>query len=248
MKKCEYNLPATVSLKWAVVLFVITGLSPSWPSVPILQILGTIIILYFLIHPGYKNELGLDWRISKDAITVMVAILSMTIIGLIGLGLMVDVIKSMIPYDFEMYADIQVNYYLVDKFDDFKTFVYLMLAGKQLLPVVVLSIKPLLLLAVFAPLFESVVAFGMLFPVLFREFGYRRSVIVTAIAFTALHPPVYSSLMTFGVILFSAVINAMLYAETRSLYPTIVFHACWNFSNFVFITISSWGLPPPAVP
>ena len=249
MTQRDYDLPATVSLKWAVVLAVFSGLSPSWPSAPIIQILGLCIILFFAIHPGYKNELGLSWRVSKDAIIVMAAIVSITIIGLIGLGMIVDTIKIIIPYDFDMYGDIrQVSYFRTDYFVEFKTHVHLMLAERQLLPVLALSIQPLLLTVVFAPLFESVFMFGILFPVLYREFGYKRAVIASAIAFTLFHPPIYSSLFALIAILFSAFINAVLYAETKSLYPTIVFHACWNFSIHVFITIANWGLPPPVVP
>ncbi len=251
MKRCAYNLPAKMSLKTAAWLCAIFLLIPGWPWFPLSEIFGIGIILYYIFRSEGENELGLSLNLSSDSVLVIIVLISATVISLIGFGFMIDVFKAYAPFEPELDGVVtQLHCAGLTEGVDIDRLIYPMFAFKRLLPVLYLSIKPLLTLVVFAPVFESIVIFAILFPVIFRKYGFWRAILITALVFAGIHHYVYIDIFAFGFIFTSAIGDALLYVETRSLYPTIVFHACWNFILYIVSAMINWGMltPPPASP
>ncbi len=251
MKKREYNLPAKMSLETAIVINVIFVFTPSWVSLPVSQLFGTIVIIYyaFFSMKVHENELGLSLKMSKDAITVIIAFVVITLVGLVGIALIFDCFKTYALYDLESISEIsQLEYGTIGVLGEIDNLIFPMLAIRQLLPVLALSLNPLLFGIVFASLFESIICFGILFPVIFRRYGYWRALLISAVVFTAWHPDVFTDVFALIPIFTLAIVFSRLYVETRSLYPTIVLHACWNFTIYIFVTMYNWGMLQPPVP
>jgi len=144
------------------------------------------------------------------------------------------------PHQFEQYP--YKDYYGWEPNEE----IYEALADRDMKLVIPYLVKPLLIAVVMAPISETVIFFGMLFPVVWRRYSYRRAIWVTPLIFMLIHfEPSDFDVTYYPFYFLSGVILTWPYAKTRSLYPSIILHGCWNTSCYVMLTIFNWGLPPP---
>jgi membrane protease YdiL (CAAX protease family) len=243
--KHPYDLPAQFPLRVAVIIVILYMFTPFWPPVLIAPVIGAGSIVYYAIQSNGRNQLGMSLSISSKAKRYIRVIVVTTAAVLLSWCIFITIVKHLAIHDpeFTEFPVEQVPYEWPkgwgagDELGD-------ALFHKNLIGVIRDVSLPILWVVILGPLLETVVFIGMLFPVIWRDYGYRRAIIIVPLLFAVLHifqQQPYIMVLTFV----NGYIQALLYARTKSIYPSIVLHACWNLTVVSIVTIFNWGLPSP---
>jgi len=225
-------------MRFAIVASIIYLALPSWWFLPLSEMYAIGIILYCVRkYPGL-DRLGLGRPLptgAKKAIIIITIVTSALLAGLIVLG-MVDrshagadqmLIRHQVKYPYTIWAP---DNNITDAF-----------AQRDLVGALLYSIKPFILLAILAPIFETIFVFGITFPALFKRFGYRKALWWLTILFTLGHLANATNVIAILIIFISAIAMCILYTETRSLYPSIILHICHNTLIYALYLVVNWG-------
>lgn len=247
IKNREYNLPAKFQYRTAIIITIIFFILPDFPKLPIGQIFAAGVIIYFLFRSDGENELGLSLKISRGAKKASAIIIAITIV----LNVVMFIAAEYEKPDYTTIPEIGPHQFEQIPYEDFYGWepdekIHQALTDRDMMLVLRYLVKPLSLIVVMAPISESAIYFGMLFPVIWRRYSYRRALWVVPLIFMLIHfEPSNFDVIDCPSYFLSGVLFALPYAKTRSLYPSIILHGCWNLSGYVMITILNWGLPPP---
>ncbi len=241
--KHPYNLPLRVPMRTAAVLTVAVVLAPTNPGMPIAQIVCAGIIAFFWIESPRQNQLGMSLPISKRSkrvlIIVVAGMIAFLLLSILTAGsTREDMIEhpfgnlptpKQLPYDFlgEWAPDPAIHQGLTQK-DSAEVLKFL--------------VKPIIGTIVLAPINETIIMFGLLFPAVWRQYGYFRGLLGVPFIFALVHV-FQTGPFAFILIFISGFLQAYLYARTKSIYPSIVLHACWNLFILASVTIINWGFP-----
>jgi hypothetical protein len=214
---------------------------------PLGQIFAAGVIIYFLFRSDGENELGLGLNISRGAKKAMVIIIAAIMVLDVGIYIFFKYAKpdyttipEIGPHQFEQYP--YKDYYGWEPDEE----IYEALADRDVMLVLPRLVKPFLILVVMAPISETVIYFGILLPVVWRRYSYRRALWVAPLIFMLMHfRPFNFDVTNYPFYFLIGVLFAWLYPRTQSSYPSITLHVCWNLSIYVTQTIFNWGLPPP---
>ncbi|MDD4050672.1 MAG: type II CAAX endopeptidase family protein [candidate division Zixibacteria bacterium] len=200
------------------------------------------ILLYYGFCSNGENELGLGWPLSRSPWNALIVIAGVTLVllaiiiflfGWLKLHCLADPITAFIPLE-RAPLDKIPRWAVSEE-------CYTALANMNIAQSASYLWQPFVIATISAPIGESVTLFGMLFPALFQRYGYGKALTITSLLFMILHLPNYPIALAF--ILASGFVDCILYVKTRSLYPTIIFHSCWNLVIFSVPVVWDWGLP-----
>lgn len=240
-----YDLPADFSLYMALAVVTVFLFTPSRPSFPVSHILAAGFIIYFsFLIPG-PNKLGLGFSLSRKAKHAIIIILALTFLIILLSLVLVDIGKS--EYNAEAIEDKDIRRQESFEFTGSwapDTLIHKSLYEMDLGSVVRYAVKPFLGTVVFAAVFETIIIFGILFPTMWRRHGYWKALLGVPLAFALLHI-FQTSIPGFVIIYLNGLAQALLYAKTKSLYPSIMLHVCWNFNILLFCCFMNWGIPIP---
>jgi len=227
----------------ATVVVVIFLFPPAGPSLPVSQIIAAGVIVYFASFEPRPNKLGLSFQIAPQAKRAIFLILAITAAVLLLSWIFIAYAK----YDFIQRGIEDSEIWRQGNFEFFGSWapdsaIYQSLYKKDLPSVLKYAFKPILGMVVFAGVFETVIFFGVLFPVLWKRNKYVPAILITSLIFALAHI-LRTNFPGFFIIIGTGLIQAMLYSKTKSLYPSIVFHLCWNFNIVYFICLMNWGVP-----
>jgi hypothetical protein len=245
IKNREYNLPAKFQYRTAIIITIIFSILPDFPKLPLGQIFAAGVIVYFLFRSNGENELGLSVKISRGAKKASAIIIAITIV----LNVVILIGAEYEKPDYTTIPEIGPHQFEQSPYADSHGWgpderIYQALTDKDMMLVLRYLVKRLLISVVMAPISESAIYFAMLFPVIWRRYSYRRALWVVPLIFMLMHFRPFNAFYYF-LNFVTAIPFAWLYAKTRSSYPSIILHVCWNLSIYVTQTIFNWGLPPP---
>jgi hypothetical protein len=247
IKNREYNLPAKFQYRTAIIITIIFSILPDFPKLPLGQIFAAGVIVYFLFRSNGENELGLSVKISRGAKKASAIIIAITIV----LNVVILIGAEYEKPDYTTIPEIGPHQFEQSPYADSHGWgpderIYQALTDKDMMLVLRYLVKRLLISVVMAPISESAIYFAMLFPVIWRRYSYRRALWVVPLIFMLMHfRPSDFDVIDYPSSFISGVLFALPYAKTRSLYPSIILHVCWNTSCYAMLTIFNWGLPPP---
>jgi len=240
---CTYDLPADYSLYMAAVVTVVFLFTPGSPSLPVSQIIAVGVIVYFsCLTPG-QNKLGLSFNISRQGCRAIILISAVTILVLSLSLFLISIAKSEYKGGVTQDEDIwrQETFEFIGSWAP-DTSIHKSLYEKDLGSVIRYAGKPFIGLVIFASTFETIIIFGILFPAIWRRNGYWRALLGVPLVFALLHI-LHTSVVGFVIIYLNGLVQAVLYAKTKSLYPAITLHVCWNLNILLFFCFMNWGLP-----
>jgi membrane protease YdiL (CAAX protease family) len=238
LQKREYNLPGQFPMRFAIVATIIYLALPSWWFLPLSEIYGIGMIIYCVKkYPGL-DKLGLERPLTpkaKKAIFMILIGAATLFIILIVLVIVdrTDPTSNQTPFHH------QVKYpYSMWPPDDKITDAF---SHRDLKRAILYSIKPFILLGLLAPIFETIFVFGMTFPALFKRFGYSKAFWWLTIIFVLSHLTNAANVVSLSLVFISSAAMSILYAETRSLFPSIALHICYNSLIYSLYFVINWG-------
>ena len=240
---CTYDLPADFSLYMAAVIVVVFVFTPTSPSFPLSQIVAVGVIVYFSwLTPG-PIKLGLSFNISRQGWRAIILISAVTLLVLLLTLLLMSMAKGEYYEGATQNEDIwrQETFEFIGSWAP-DTLIHKSLYEKDLGSVIRYTAKPFLGMVIMASTFETIIIFGILFPTIWRRNGYRKALLAVPLVFALLHI-FRTSIPGFVIIYLNGVVQALLYAKTKSLYPAITLHVCWNLNILLFFCFMNWGLP-----
>jgi len=241
-KRHHYDLPADFSLYMAVVVLLVFVFTPASPSLPISQIIALGFVIYFSAFVPGPNKLELSLSINSKAWRAILVIIALTLIILLLTMILMTIAKS--DYSEALKNEEiwqQESFEFIGSWAPDKS-IHESLYQKNLTSVIKYAVKPFLGLVIFASVFETIIIFGVLFPVIWRRNGYYQALFGVPFVFALLHI-LQTSPLGFVIIYISGLVQALLYAKTKSLYPAIILHICWNLNILLFLCFLNWGLP-----
>lgn len=246
-RKIPYNLPAKFPVKTGLILGLIMLAADDYPGLPLGSIVGIIVIIHFFHFSRGENELGLRWRLTTRTRWTIVVIVSFVLCTFIFFAAAMDYYKTFIdlePDAAEFFAEQQKISLIAEEWNP-PPALYSALENKDIGATIDHLTGTFFVALISAPIWESVSVFGLIFPVLYRRFGYRKSILAAALIFVLMHSHYFGAPDTVILLYISALIDGALYVYTRSLYPAIIAHAGHNFLSVAIQAAFNWGLPPP---
>ncbi len=243
IKDKPYNLPWVKDHIDAIFITFFFVIPPNPIQFPIGYIYGTCVLVYFVFFVKGPNQLGLSLKLSRKAIKWLLGIVLVFLTINMGMIFLIDATKNyaaehpeegpfleeMIEYDWGYYWKPAES-------------LYQSLSDKNIGMTTIAFLKPSTHLIILAPLFETVIIFAILLPGLWKRFGYLKAVLVVSLVFILLHFPNIPFIWAFSLFAFSLLL-IWFYNKTNSIYPSIVFHACFNLTMLIFRLALNWGLP-----
>jgi membrane protease YdiL (CAAX protease family) len=256
LKGREYDLPARLSFRPSGFLVFIYLLPPYFiGDTPIKAIIGMSVVLFFIARAVFyrsENELGLSLRLNRSAKRTLLVVLILTLIiaplALTGLYCLVEVVKAVYLFYPESYSEVeQLSYDFLGLTGSFSPdeSIYEALAARDLKGVFYASVKTILGIMVFVPIFETIILFGFIVPIVWKNRSAGKTLWIVPLIFSILHPHAFLRPVALMNVFISGYIMTYLYMRTRSMYPSIILHFCNNTFTYLWITILNWGLPPP---
>ncbi|MEZ5357928.1 MAG: CPBP family intramembrane glutamic endopeptidase [Candidatus Zixiibacteriota bacterium] len=188
---------------------------------------------------GFSPKIGN--RTKKYIIVLICVFLSVNTF----LALLITIGKSSIeissPEDIELITQVKLE---TPPFEDFSPEIYKALYLYDWAKIAKYSVRPLINIVLLPSIIESILVFSLLLSVLLKHISARKSIIIVSVYFALLHIFQAGLIGTF-IIALSAPLDAWLYIKSKSLYPTILYHAMWNFTIFFQICFLNLGLFPP---
>jgi membrane protease YdiL (CAAX protease family) len=233
-----YDLPGQLPMRIAVVSAIVYFVLPSFWYFPLSELYGIGVIFYFVKRGHGLDQFGLTRSSSpkaKKAVFITFFGTVLLLVVLICLGMIDNAnltseqasIRHQAAYPYPLWPP---DNRIADAF-----------AQRDMHHALLYSVKPFIFLAILAPVFETIFAFGIVFPALFRRFGYRKALWWLTIVFTLAHLGSATNLVALSLIFASAVAMCVLYAETMSLYPSIILHICHNILIYALYFVVNWG-------
>jgi len=257
LKGRECDLPGRLSFRPSGFLVFIYILPPYFiGDTPVKAIIGFAIVLSFIVRAAFcrsENELGLSLRLNRSAKRALLVVLILTLfiapLALTGLYCLGEVAKPLIIFDLESDSEFseQISYDLLTPSGSCKPdeSIYEALANRDLKGVFSASVKPILGIMVFVPIFETIILFGFIVPIVWKKRSAGKTLWIVPLIFSILHPDAFLRPFALIGVFTSGYVMTYLYMRTRSMYPSIIFHFHNNAFAFLWITILNWGLPPP---
>jgi len=239
----KYDLHADFSIKCALALLFIYMFLPDSPKLPIAPVFGVVVIIYFAAFGGGLAQIGLSFDLARNAKRSTIIILGIFAVIILGSAVFVSLGKASAIDEPDENAGLftQESYEFLGSWAPSEK-IHGSLNEKDSGGVIKQSLKPIVGVVICKSLFETLFFFGMFFPVIWRKYSYKRALIWVPLLFAVLHV-MHTSLVGFVIIYFNGVLQAALYARTKSLYPAIALHICWNLNILLFIHFLNWGLP-----
>jgi len=254
LKGRECDLPARLSFRPAGFL-VFIYLLPSvfagnrWLS----AIIGLAIVISFIVRAAFcrsENELGMSLRLNRPAKCALLVVLILTLVivplVLTGLYCLGEAVKPVIIFDPESDPEFskQLSYDFLGPCTPDDS-IYEAIAARDLKGVFSASAKTILGIIVFVPIFETIILFGFIVPIVWKNRSAGKTLWIVPLIFSIFHPDAFLRPVALMSVFISGYVMTYLYMRTRSMYPSIVLHFCNNAFAFLWITIFNWGLPPP---
>lgn len=230
-------------LHTAIFILIIFMMLPNPAVFPMGYLFALSVVIFKRNLLGRDHDLGLSLTVSavgkKYILIILGAILAIN--GLFFLIVTYIKYRAFIESPWEVAGLTQVSYDLIDGWGPDPA-IHQALVNVDMGAIFMLSIKPLIRLSILAPLAESIIVFNIVMSALANRLRKRKLIWVTAAIFTAGHilPFHPVGLIIIGL---TALPQAWLCVRSQSLYPTIVFHACWNTTLYAFVTIINLGMP-----
>jgi membrane protease YdiL (CAAX protease family) len=243
LKQDDNLFPGAYSLQIAIALTVVYFVLP---PIYTRSTFGLGAILYFTIRDwkaGTENELGLGFKLSKQAkrwvIALLLAIFFMTPILMYGGRWVFKTALDKMNIPADSYVQPMLEGRVLPLHPD-STF-YKALERKDLATVTARAFGNLVYLGIIIPSLETVIVIGMMVTAISRKWSYKLAVFIVPTIFAGMHLTFYR----FPIFFAFGLIMVLLYWKTRSIYPSVLFHAFVNTTAYLVSLAIRWGFLAP---